>query len=210
MIDWYNSSQNSDNLGKHSRMLLREGLISKVTLTLRSRMRKLFRVPRSNKKRVYRARSLELPILLRPATKLADGIELENFRIETISTNVNWTPLQISRRNLCSFSGKHLEGSDLDAVDGLQQDEHYDDRIHFILSKLDELEARHCSGKSAGLKKFIQKLYIEDLKRALDWWWHARMHASSRWIRWCLWFLPGRCCCFGSRPWWLLRFWVKK
>ncbi|KAK8847067.1 hypothetical protein M9Y10_019644 [Tritrichomonas musculus] len=89
MIELYNSAQNSDNLGKHSRMLLREGLISKVTLTLRSTMRKLFRVPRSNKKRVYRARSLELPIQLRPATKFADGIELENFPTETISTNVN-------------------------------------------------------------------------------------------------------------------------
>ena len=57
----------------------------------------------------------------------------------------------------------------MDAIDSLLFDEHYEERIRFIHSKLDELEAKHCSGKSQGFKKFVQKLYSEDPKRALDW-----------------------------------------
>ena len=178
IIKWYESALNLPNINKYSRLLLCDGLIAKVTLTLRSMMRKLFHIPHTRKEKVTRPRSLDVPIQLRSASKFAAGIELLHDKFanrhdldqrelniiadikEKLSQFLNGAPPEFSQL---------LGGTDLDAIDGLINDEHFDERIRFIRSKLDELETKHCSGKSAGFKKFIQKLYSEDAKRTLDW-----------------------------------------
>ena len=63
----------------------------------------------------------------------------------------------------------YLGGCNVDAVDALLDSHSFEDRLEFLGQKLEEMEAVHCTNSSSAFRKFIQKAYSEDPKKALDW-----------------------------------------
>ena len=178
-IDWYEyalAHSHNDNLSIYNQMLLCEGLISKVILTLQKSLRSLFMRPRITNNR--RPRNLEEPIRLRSATKFIAGIELIHTRL--IEEPNPSSPLlnliadikdKLSRFLLEAPDDftQLIGGTDTDAIESLINDDNYDEKIEFLRQKLEALEIESNASKSSKFKKFIQRVYDEDPKRALDW-----------------------------------------
>ena len=180
VISWYGEVIGlSDSLENSSRMLLCEGMISKIILILRKSVRKYVRSARKGSEKIIRSRSLEMPIQMKSAAKFIAGIELLHSRLQDNEVDLEQPQRNVIadvKEKLVTFLSQAplefsqlLGNADLDAIDGLIHDEHYDERMRYIRSKLEELEIRHNSPASLGYKKFLQKFYAEDAKRCLDW-----------------------------------------
>jgi len=181
VLKWYDEVMDQgEHLRKEEKMLLCEGMISKISMLIGKELRKLFRPSRSQTNATHRPRSLDMPIQMRSATKFISGVEFIHNRL----LDHQETELDQPQRNAIAdvldklhdflvrapteFS-QLVGGTDIDDIRGLIYDDHYDDRIEFLRSKLEELELQHNAPDSSGFKKFIQKSYTEDAKRTLDW-----------------------------------------
>ena len=183
LLIWFEkayAAARAENLDKHSRMLICDGMLAKIILILRKTSRGIFNLRRGGR-RAPRLHDLETPIQLRNATKFVAGVEQihaivseehEDDEMDQSHRNV----IASLKEKLISFLERapqefaQLVGeSNVDAVDALIEAGNYEERINYLRAKLEELETTHNSPNSAKYRKFIRKMYAEDAKRALDW-----------------------------------------
>lgn len=176
IITWYeNILDHAVNIDKYKRMLLCDGMIAKIVLILRKTMRSIFRPRKRNKTSHH---PTDLPIQLRSATKFTAGVELLHTRLAEVPNPDQPTLNLIAdiKDKLLSFLSRAPDeftqlvgGTDLDSINSLLSDDNYEERMKFLRTKLEALEIENNSPHSSKFTKFIQRVYDEDAKRALDW-----------------------------------------
>ena len=184
LLNTYDSiiSNKHFNLVEKDKMILWEGILAKIHLMIRKKIRECLHIPKFNQEKSKKSnripKSLELPIQLKSATKFTASIELihnllhKDDEIDQPTLNVI-ADLKDKAVNFLSRAPEdftqYLGGDDLDKVNALLDAHNFDEKLQFLHSKLEELEILHCNNSSAAYKKFIQKAYSEDAKKTLDW-----------------------------------------
>ena len=183
LLELYDSYINNTslNLTVEDENILWEGVLAKIHLLIRKKTRECLHIPKFNTKKKNSRRipkALDMPIQIKSASKFTSCIELiheliqQHEDIDQPTFNVI-SDLKEKAVNFLSRAPEDfiilLGGDDLDKVDALLNSHNFEERIQFLHSKLEELEIKHCSNSSAAYKKFIQKAYLEDSKKTLDW-----------------------------------------